>query len=85
MPHVPWEDLSMYFILGLPWIVGDHNSIFVVEDQSSLMTHFIRHNKTVDTSWVAKLFMKEVRFHGMPKIFISYRDIKFAIYFQKIL
>ena len=74
----------MDFIIGLPMIWRQHDSIVVVVDNLRKEANFIPINSTHKTDNIANIFMKEIfKFHGFPKVIVSDRDVKFTSNFWK--
>ena len=57
----------------------------VVVDKLSKATHFTPVKTTHKVANIAKIFMKQIFLHGMPKVIISDRDPKFMGNFWKYL
>ena len=86
IPKMKWECISMDFIIGLPKVVGNFDSIFVVVDKLTKVAHLIPTRTTATASDVAQLFVKEiVRLHGVLARIISDRDVKFSSKFWRAM
>lgn len=86
IPEWKWETISLDFITSLPRTRMQHDSIMAIVEKLSKTSHFIRMKSTYNTVEIADIFMKEVfHLHGMPKVVISNRDVKFTSTFWKTL
>jgi len=71
----------MNFVLGLPKTIRKHDSIFVAVDRFSKMA-YLSCNKTFDAFKIAQIYFDGVvKLHGLSKIIMSDRDVKFMSYF----
>ncbi|XP_058726596.1 uncharacterized protein LOC131597956 [Vicia villosa] len=78
------RSISMDFIVGLPRVLGGHDSIWVIVDRLTKSAHFLPVKTTHKVSHLARLFVVEiVRLHGVPSSIVSDRDPKFTSRFWK--
>jgi len=77
-PDRPWKSIAMDFITDLPKSDG-YDTILVVIDRLTKMSHFSPCSKDLDVRQFAKLFMKGiVRLHGLPHDIITDRGTLFT-------
>lgn len=84
IPEWKWETISMDFITGFPQTKKNNDSIMVVVDKLSKAAHFIPIQSTYKAMKIAHIFMQNVfKLHGLLKIIISDRDVKFTSTFWR--
>ena len=85
IPSRPWDSISMDFITKLPSSDG-FNSILVVVDRYSKMTHLIPCLETISSQLLINILFKEIfRLHGFPSSIITDRGPVFASSFVRDL
>jgi len=78
VPERPWQHISVDFITKLPISKG-HDSILVVYDRFSKMSHFVATTEKTMAEGLARLFRDYVwKLHGLPESVISDRGPQFA-------
>ena len=69
----------MDFVVGLPVIGRNHDSVWVVVDRLTKSAHFLPMRTDYSLDKLAELHISEiVRLHGIPISIISYRDPRFT-------
>ncbi|KAL5698643.1 hypothetical protein ACHQM5_029654 [Ranunculus cassubicifolius] len=77
IPTLPWHDISMDFIEGLP-VSENKNAIWVVVDRLSKYSHFIPLRHPFSAESLAKIFVENIfKLHGMPQSIVSDRGSVF--------
>jgi len=72
----------MDFITSFPKPQRQQDSIMVVVDKLSMYAHLIPVKSTYKNINIAEIFMTEIfRLHGVPKMVISNRNVKFTLNF----
>ena len=85
VPGGTWEAITMDFIEGLPSSEA-RNAIMVVVDKFTKYGHFIALTHPFIAQDIAQLFLDHFyKFHGLPAVFVTDRDIIFTSVFWKEL
>ncbi|KAK8923696.1 hypothetical protein KSP39_PZI019138 [Platanthera zijinensis] len=81
LPISEWnfEDISMYFVHGLPRSQSGNDSLWVIVDRLSKVAHFIPNKRTDQGPRLAQLYVHGiVRLYGVPKTIISDKKGRFT-------
>ena len=79
IPEWKWDIILLDFITGFPKTQKKNDSIMVVIDKLSMSAHFIPMKSTYKAINIAEIFI----LHGIPKMVILDRDVKFMSMFWK--
>ena len=79
----PWTTISMDFVVKLPEAHG-YDSVLVVVDRMTKMSHFIPCNESLDAPGLVELVRRHIfRLHGLPTDIISDRGVTFVSKFWR--
>ena len=82
-PQRPWAHISINFITDLS-ISNGFDSILVIVDYFTKMSHFLPTHKTCTSSQLEELFIPNIfRLHGIPDKIVSDRGPKLVAHFLK--
>lgn len=78
-PLLPWEQVTLDFIVGLPKTQEGFDAMLVFTDKLSRMIHIAPTTTTCTAQEAADLFFKNIyKYHGLPGSIISDRDARFV-------
>ena len=85
VPEKPWIHLMVDFITQLPVVAGK-DTILVVYDRLSKMTHFVAATEEMLAEELARLFRDNIwKLHGLPESVVLDRGPQFAAELTKEL
>ncbi|TIB07156.1 hypothetical protein E3P90_04139 [Wallemia ichthyophaga] len=85
IPQRKWDMVGIDLITKLPKTRRGHTAILVVVDHLSKRGHFIATKDTTSGADIAYLYLANVfRHHGLPKIFIHDRDVRFRNFWRQL-
>ena len=78
IPEKLWQHILVDFITKLP-VSKDHDSILVVCDRFSKMSHFVVTTEKITAERLARMFRNNIwKLHGLPESMISDRKLQFV-------
>ena len=81
-----WEDISMYFTMGLPRTAKRFDSIWVIIDRLTKIAHFLPVKVKYPVIAYAELYIARIlSLHGIPKTIVSDRGPQFVSKFLEEL
>jgi hypothetical protein len=81
-----WEDISMYFIMGLPRTAKGYDSIWVIIDWLTKIAHFLQLKTYYPVITYAQIYISRIlSFHGVPKTIVSDHGPQFVSKFWEEL
>jgi hypothetical protein len=76
VPEWKWGEIAVDFIIGLPRIQSGYDSIWVIVDRLTNVTHFIPVKTTYSGPQLVELYMSRmVCPHGVPRKIVSDRGM----------
>jgi hypothetical protein len=86
IPEWKWEEIRMDFIVGLSRTQAGYDSIWVIVDRLTKVSHFIPIKTMYSRAKLVKLYMSRiVCLHGVPKKIVSDRGSQFTSKFWEML
>ena len=86
VPEWKWDEISMNFIVGLPRTQRGYDSIWVVVDRLTKVSHLIPIKTTYHGAQLAEKYMERiVCLHGVPKRIVLDRGTQFTSRFWEKL
>jgi hypothetical protein len=86
IPTWKWEDISMDFIVGLLETAKGFDSILVIVDRLTKITHFLPVKERYTVATYAELYIARIlSLHGVPKTIVSDRGPQFVSKFWEEL
>ncbi|CAN4118126.1 unnamed protein product [Withania somnifera] len=84
IPKWKWERVTMDFMSGLPRTSRGFDSIWVIVDRLTKLSHFIPTHSSYSPERPARIYIREVvRLHGVPISIISDRGTQFTSKFWR--